>query len=134
VGNTYVGAVQFISDYRIKKGVKPLPSMWEKLKALKPISYSYRDFTPPCQLDKDGKQPAGGPFFRGDKKERWGFIAHELQELLIEDAASSVKDAPDALQSPNPWTLIALLTRTMQEAVHRIEALEASPKAATRRH
>jgi hypothetical protein len=47
-----------------------------------------------------------------------------LQETLTPSAASGVKDGPN-LQSPNPWTIIAALTRTVQEMQARIEALEA---------
>jgi hypothetical protein len=39
--------------------------------------------------------------------------------------ATGYKDAPDVVQSPNPWTVIAALTKGLQEAMARIEALEA---------
>jgi hypothetical protein len=63
--------------------------------------------------------------FANDDTERWGFIAHELQEALTPSAATGVKDSPDTVQSPNPFTLIAALTKALQEAMARIEALEA---------
>ncbi|WP_371929944.1 hypothetical protein [Bradyrhizobium sp. CCGUVB1N3] len=66
--------------------------------------------------------------FAGDDIERWGFLAHELQEAMIDSAASCPKDAPDAIQSPNPWTIIAALTKTLQEAMARIEMLEAAAR------
>jgi hypothetical protein len=106
---TYFGTLAFNSDYRIKRDLAPLPSMWERLKALRPISYKLRPY-------KD--------LIKGDDKERWGLVAHELQETLIEDAATGVKDQEDCIQSPNPWTVIAALTKTLQEAQARIEALE----------
>jgi hypothetical protein len=106
---TYFGTLAFNSDYRIKRDLAPLPSMWERLKALKPISYKLRPY-------KD--------LIKGDDKERWGLVAHELQETLIEDAATGIKDQEDCIQSPNPWTVIAALTKTLQEAQARIEALE----------
>jgi hypothetical protein len=106
---TYFGTLAFNSDYRIKRDLTPLPSMWERLKALRPISYKLRPY-------KD--------LIKGDDKERWGLVAHELQETLIEDAATGVKDQEDCIQSPNPWTVIAALTKTLQEAQARIEALE----------
>jgi hypothetical protein len=68
------------------------------------------------------------PLVIGDEKERWGFLAHELQAVLIEDAASGVKDIPNHIQTPNPWTVIAALTKTLQEAMARIEDQDARIK------
>ena len=34
------------------------------------------------------------PMFPEDDIERWGFIAHELQETLVPSAATATKDAP----------------------------------------
>jgi hypothetical protein len=126
IGGTFVGYVQFISDYRVKQNVAALPSMWDRIKALNPISYELQDYTPP----EGARNIAGGrdnpkQLIVADGKERWGFVAHELQEALTEDAATGVKDAPDMLQAPNPWTVIAALTKALQEAMARIEALEA---------
>jgi hypothetical protein len=45
---------------------------------------------------------------------------------LIADAATGVKDDENRIQSPNPWTVIAVLTKALQEAMARIEALEAA--------
>jgi hypothetical protein len=64
--------------------------------------------------------------FEADDIERWGFVAHELQATLVPSASTGVKDSPDTIQSPNPWTVIAALTRALQEAMSRIEALEAA--------
>ncbi len=114
-------AYQAPSDYRIKKNVAPLPTMWDRVMALNPISYTHEEFTPP----NVPANPDGSPWIEDDGKERWGFIAHELQETLIADAATGVKDDPAILQAPNPWTVIATLTRALQEAMARIEALEA---------
>jgi hypothetical protein len=108
--------------------------MWDTVKALRPISYTQAEFTPPSQVayiaDKQAAHKAGdppvntGPMFPADNVERWGFIAHELQNTLVESAATGVKDAPDTIQSPNPFTVIAALTRALQEVMARIEALE----------
>ena len=124
IDNVNEGQLYTISDYRVKKDVLPLPGMWETVKALRPIKYTHCDFTPPVALKKANED--GTPHIVGDDIERWGFIAHELQETLVESAASGVKDAPDAIQSPNEFTVIAALTKALQEAMARIEALEAS--------
>jgi hypothetical protein len=147
VDATQMGAIQFQSDYRIKKDVLDLPGMWDTVKALRPIKYTQAEFTPPAQIAanlemrrksdeaKAKARDAGEdeppdietppmPMFEDDDTERWGFIAHELQGTLIESAATGVKDAPDIVQSPNPWTVIAALTKALQEAMTRIETLE----------
>jgi hypothetical protein len=103
------------SDYRIKKDVVELPSMWGRVKELRPIKYTHADYTSPRST---------ATMVKADDIERWGFIAHELQETLVASAATGKKDQPDIIQSPNPFTLIAALTRALQEAMQRIEALE----------
>ena len=119
IDGTTIGVFAFTSDYRIKKDVVDLPDMWSTVKALRPIKYTQAEFSPPSHIR------SSDPLFPADEIERWGFIAHELQATLTASAASGVKDAPDIIQSPNPFTLIAALTKALQEAMLRIEALEA---------
>ena len=83
--------------------------------------------TLPKLRSKDAKaDEIPGHLFAADDIERWGFIAHELQATLTPSAATGEKDSPDTIQSPNPFTLIAALTKALQEAMVRIEALEAA--------
>ena len=122
---TNTGTITVSSDYRIKRNVADLPTMWERAKALRPISYQHQNYTPPsAALKEDGS--AADPLIVEDDVERWGFVAHELQETLLPDAATGEKDSETHLQSPNPWTVIATLTKALQEAMERIEALEAN--------
>jgi hypothetical protein len=121
VDATNLGQISFVSDYRVKQDVVDLPGMWDTVKALRPIKYSYTNYGPKPQSRGDEEGPS---LFTADGVERWGFIAHELQETLVPSAASAFKDAPNAIQSPNPWTIIAALTKTVQEMQTRIEALE----------
>jgi hypothetical protein len=125
VGGTFVGYVQYISDYRVKENVAPLMSVWDRVKNLNPIRYSLKDFSPEGFRNTVDEAV---PLVIGDEKERWGFLAHELQAVLIEDAASGVKDIPNHIQTPNPWTVIAALTKTLQEAMARIEDQDARIK------
>jgi hypothetical protein len=120
IGTTNVGA--FTSDYRAKKDITPLPTTWDIVKQLKPISYTHQDYQPA----KDKKAKGAKSLIEDDDIVRWGFLAHELQEALTPSAASGFKDDPDTLQSPNPFTLIAALTKALQEAMERIETLEAA--------
>jgi hypothetical protein len=129
--NTNMGGLTISSDYRIKKDVIDLPGMWDTVKALRPIKYTQAEFSPPSHLAlqeqnrAEGKEVSGS-MFTADNIERWGFIAHELQATLVESASTGVKDQPDLIQSPNPFTVIAALTKALQEAMARIEALEAA--------
>jgi hypothetical protein len=104
-----MGAIAWQSDYRMKKDIQPLPSMWDIVKRLSPIQYSIKEWG----------------LFKNDDTPRWGFVAHELQEKLLPSAATGTKDEEDVVQSPNPWTVIAALTKALQEAMRRIEVLEA---------
>jgi Chaperone of endosialidase len=122
IDSSDLGGFMFTSDYRIKTDVADLPSMWERAKALRPVSYKHKNFNP--EWHTRGRTPMPPPLVVGDEVERWGFVAHELQETLIQDAASGVKDQQNLLQSPNPWTVLATLTRALQEAMTRIETLE----------
>ena len=105
-------------DYRFKRDVEPLKSTWSMVKALKPIRFHHKEF-----INARG----GHPLVHADKRERFGFIAHELQETLGETAAHIEKDHPDILQAPNILMLVAALTRTVQELQERVIELE-TPK------
>jgi hypothetical protein len=111
-----VGNISITCDYRIKKDVTPLGSAWNAVKALRPIAYTQREYTPPG---------ADKPLFIDDDTWQWGFMAHELQEALLPSAATGTKDSPTDIQSPNLLAIVAALTRALQEAQARIEALEA---------
>ena len=106
--DTSYGAIYMGSDYRIKKDVKPLSSTWEKVKKLRPISFKLNGY--------------GG--FTEDGVERWGFIAHELQDTLIESVANGKKDVVNEIQAPWPMAVIAPIAKALQEAMERIEILE----------
>lgn len=144
VDNTVVGMVAMQSDYRIKRNVENLSSMWQRVKKLRPISYNMADFDLPVPDDQqDFGSDISSEFYRkgrdihpdkvlkreeslfkADDIERWGFVAHELQETLIADAATGFKDSPGHIQSPNQWTVLAALTKALQEAMERIEMIE----------
>jgi hypothetical protein len=152
INTSQVGYMPTPSDYRIKKDVIDLPGMWDTVKNLRPIKFSQQEFSPPSHVeyiasersklaklaeDPEAPQPTAqpnlGPLFINDDNERWGFIAHELQDTLTMSAASGVKDSPNIVQCPEPMTIIAALTKALQEAMTRIEALEAAAQPARRR-
>jgi hypothetical protein len=123
IGGTAVAQLAFQSDYRIKKDIEPLKGMWDRVKALKPISYTPKEYTPPG-LEATAKSE-GKPFVVETNIEHWGFIAHELQDTLLYTAASGRKDDPDVVQSLNWPPILAATVKALQEAMARIEALEA---------
>ena len=115
---------------------------------MRPVSYTQAQYTSDVELAarqeaaakrvehglKDDKlTPPLGPMFAADDIERWGFIAHEVQETLLPSAASAVKDDPVAVQSLNLAPIVASLTKALQEAMARIEALEAAASVPARR-
>ncbi|RPI40244.1 MAG: tail fiber domain-containing protein, partial [Hyphomicrobiaceae bacterium] len=110
VDNSNIGNVSLTCDYRAKRDIEPLPSTWQQVKALKPITFRYRDY---------------GDLFKEGDDLQWGFLAHELQETLLPSAATGKKDEENIVQAPNLLAVIAGLTKALQEAMTRIEALEA---------
>ncbi|MEN9671010.1 MAG: Synechococcus phage [Pseudomonadota bacterium] len=109
---TRVGATSAVlyntsSDYRLKENTTPLTGALERVAALKPVQWVWKD----C----DG---AVGE----------GFIAHEVQEV-IPSAVTGEKDAVDANGKPqyqgmDSSYLVATLTAAIQELNAKVTALE----------
>lgn len=109
--NNWGNVLNNMSDHRLKKDVKPLASMWNVVKRLNPIKYTPADWK---------------PYSESSDEERWGFLAHELQETMIPSVSTGSKDYDGPPQQPNLMALVASLTKALQEAMTRIEALEAA--------
>ena len=97
------------SDYRLKSNVQPLANSIVKVKALKPCSYTW---------------------IKAPDIQNQGFLAHELA-AVIPQAVVGEKDAlyPDGsmkVQQVDLSYVVPLLTAALQEALARIEALEAA--------
>lgn len=140
------GAITEASDYRIKENVNPLGSGIDKVKALKPITYT---------LKKSWKPSGNGEIYHG-------FIAHEVDETLSgitgivcgkKDAMApelySVKDEEEGripagkkvmdetgnmttdmdIQSVDYGKLTPIITAALKEAIAKIEILEAKVAA-----
>ena len=112
VDNDFIGiaAANFatVSDYRLKQDVSPLADPVERLRQLKPCHYT-------LSSDPDSPQE--------------GFIAHELAEF-VPVAVFGKKDAVDPFGNPQYQSvdyakLTPLLTAALQEALTKIDALEA---------
>jgi len=100
------------SDYRLKENVDYSFDATTELKKLKPCKFNFK-------ADKDRIVE--------------GFLAHEVQDI-VPQAITGKKDEVDADGNPvyqgiDQSKLVPLLTKTLQEALTRIETLEAEVKA-----
>jgi hypothetical protein len=97
------------SDYRLKDGIVDKTDGIEKIKLLKPRKFYWKTNTDKTLVD--------------------GFIAHEVSDIVPE-VISGTKDAVDEDDNIIPQAidqskLVPLLTAALQEAITKIEALEA---------
>jgi len=95
------------SDYRLKEDVIDMQDSISRVQALKPVNFAWKI---------DGRRVDG-------------FLAHEAQEVVPE-AVIGDKDAVDEDGQPNyqcidQSKLVPLLTKALQEALTKIESLEA---------
>jgi hypothetical protein len=95
------------SDYRLKEDVQPMVGSVDRLMALKPVNFAWK---------ADGSRVDG-------------FLAHEAQEVVPECVTGSKdavdKDGKPEYQGIDQSKLVPLLTAALQEALQKIEALEA---------
>lgn len=119
--NTEVGSISVTasatayntsSDYRLKEDWVAVADASTRINALKPINFAWK---------ADGSRVDG-------------FLAHELAEVVPE-AVTGTKDAVDANGEPeyqgiDQSKLVPLLTAALQEALAKIESLEARLDAA----
>ncbi len=95
------------SDYRLKENIQPMVGALEKVAALKPCTYTWKD----------------------DGRTGQGFIAHELQEV-IPDAVQGTKDEVDENGNPeyqgiDPRMVVATLTAAIQELKAELDTAKA---------
>ena len=119
-GNTFVGDIRSTgsstayntsSDYRLKENVTPISDGITRLKTLKPSRFNFK-------VDKDTTVD--------------GFLAHEV--TAVPEAVSGTKDEVDSDNNPvyqgiDQAKLVPLLTAALQEAITKIEKLEADVAA-----
>jgi hypothetical protein len=115
-GNSQVGTISVTttntayntsSDYRLKEDVQPMVGATDRLMALKPVNFAWK---------ADGSRVDG-------------FLAHEAQEVVPE-CVTGEKDAVDDEGNPvyqgiDQSKIVPLLVAALQEALTKIEALEA---------
>jgi hypothetical protein len=115
VGMNGASAVNYStsSDYRLKENVTPVSDGITRLQQLKPSRFN---------------------FIADPAKTVDGFLAHEVQ-TIVPEAITGEKDAVDDEGNPeyqgiDQSKLVPLLTAALQEAVAKIESLEARLTAA----
>jgi len=95
------------SDYRLKEDVQPMSGSIDRVKALNPVNFAWK---------ADGSRVDG-------------FLAHEAA-TVVPEAVHGEKDAVDTDGNPeyqgiDQSKLVPLLTAALQEAITKIETLEA---------
>ena len=109
IDSTSQGTISLSSDYRIKKDVESISvNCIDRIKQLRPVQYQIRDYD----------------IYVADGVTREGFIAHEVGEV-IPSGCEGVKDAADEIQSLRLDAILSVTVKALQEAVTKIEALEA---------
>jgi len=110
VDTVNLGNVNYTSDYRVKREIQTIDTdATSRVKALRPVSYKRADY---------------GELFKASEETLEGFIAHEVQEV-IPSGATGTKDCENEVQSLRLDAILAVTTKALQEALTRIEALEA---------
>lgn len=94
------------SDHRLKENVKPLSDSIDKIRQLKPCSFTWKI----------------------NKSQGQGFIAHELQEI-IPDAVAGEKDAVEENGKPlyqgvDMSKIVPVIVGALQDAIAKIDALK----------
>lgn len=100
------------SDYRLKENLEPLTDAAVRIKSAKVYTYNF--------------------IADEDKELRYGFLAHEVQDLM-HDLVIGEKDAVDedgepVYQQVQETRLIPVLVAALKDALLRIDALEAAAK------
>ena len=106
------------SDYRLKENIIPMTGSIDRLKQLKPSKFNFINQN---DLTKEASPTVDG------------FIAHEVSDIIPE-AITGEKDGLDyegnpEYQSIDQSKIVPLLTGALQEAISKIESLEARIKA-----
>ena len=109
------------SDYRLKTNIADLTNCIDKVKLLKPVSYNWN-----------------GLLGKPTDIVRHGFVAHELSEVIpqavmgAKDATKTDEDGNENVIDPQQIEqkyIIPTLTKALQEAIAKIETLEAKVAA-----
>ena len=112
IDETNIGNITTSSDRRIKHNIQPLSTTTDKILALNPVEFNWKNTG----------------IFKDDGISHWGFIADEVQ-TVIPNAVKGEPDGLDATGQIQPQLLsdrpiIAALVKALQETINRIDSLE----------
>ena len=106
-GATNSVAYNTSSDYRLKEDWQPMSGSVDRVKSLNPVNFAWK---------ADGSRVDG-------------FLAHEAQAVVPEAVTGTHNEVDDdgnpVMQGIDQSKLVPLLTAALQEAITKIEALEA---------
>ncbi len=109
VDSSNQGTISTSSDYRIKKDIETISTNCiDRIKQLRPVQYQIKDYE----------------IYVADGVTREGFIAHEVAEV-IPSGCEGEKDAENQIQSLRLDAILSVTVKALQEAVAKIETLEA---------
>jgi len=134
------------SDGRYKENVAPLGGCLDLVKALRPVSFTWKPQQDITRTDDEGNEVLVREGHNFPEGIQVGFIAQEVQEVLTdkpwlnsvikENVRPAVLDSEGNEQAPEEQffgiaegNLIAVLTNALQEAIGRIEFLESEVAA-----
>jgi hypothetical protein len=134
------------SDGRYKENVATLGGCLDLIKALRPVSFTWKPQEDITRTDDDGNEVLVREGHNFPEGTQIGFIAQEVQEVLVdkpwlgsvikENIRPAVEDNEGNELAPEEQffgiaegNLIAVLTNALQEAIAKIETLEAKVAA-----
>lgn len=114
------GTVSSLSDVRVKTDINSLTDGLEVVKQLRPVTYKYNN-------NSDSRDT--GQLGDADDKVRYGFIADEVQAIAPQYVHEGIgyvnNELVNDFKSLSMTRMIPMLTKALQEANAKIEALEA---------
>jgi hypothetical protein len=107
IDNTYIGAIQIVSDERFKRDVEPLTDgALSRIVSLRPVHFRWRDHG----------------VFEADGKRHDGLIAQEVRRHIPDAVVTGGEDETESL---NPLVLISHMVKAIQELSAEVQRLKA---------
>ncbi len=106
-GNAFINGVAITSDSRLKKDILPMTNATEIIKQLNPVTYNYKS---------DEYKELGLP-----RTFQYGFLAQDVEKVM----PSAVLESGSGFKAINYTMLIPVLTNALQDALKKIDELDA---------